>query len=51
MRKKPPLRYDAGKGAREIARERIGTVPSAKVIGSKRAKSPKHKKPITEDSE
>ncbi len=51
MRKKAPLRYDAGKGARAISRERIGTVPAAKVIGSKRTKSPKHKKPISEDSE
>lgn len=48
---KKKIPFDAGRGAREIARERIGVVPSGKVIVSKRKKPPKHKKPITEDSE
>jgi hypothetical protein len=44
-RKKP--RFDLKKEVRKLARERVGTVPSARVIQPKHArKKPKHKKPI-----
>lgn len=43
--------YDAKKEVRAIARERVGTVPSAKVIVSKLKKTPKHKRKLDEDSE
>jgi len=44
-------RFDAKKEVRAIARERVGTVPSTKVIVSKAKKPPKHKKPPVEDLE
>ncbi|MBZ5611802.1 MAG: hypothetical protein LAP38_26375 [Acidobacteriia bacterium] len=44
MRK--PKKFDQSKGVRRLARERVGTVPSPKVILPKtRRKKPKHKKP------
>jgi hypothetical protein len=40
------VKYDRGKDVRAIARERVGTVPAAKVIVPKSLrKKPKHKKP------
>ena len=39
-----PKRYDKRKVVRGIARERVGTVPSSKVIVPKTLKKPKHKK-------
>jgi hypothetical protein len=44
-------KFDQKKEVRAIARERVGTVPSSKVIAPKTSrKRPKHKKPIeTED--
>lgn len=44
-------KYDAGKDVRAIARERVGTVPAAKVMVPKTLrKKPKHKKPIEADA-
>lgn len=41
-----PKKFDAKKGVRRLARERVGTVPAARVIEPKpRRKKPKHKKP------
>jgi hypothetical protein len=43
--RKPP-KFDQEKGVRRLARERVGAVPSGKVIQPKtRRKKPKHKKP------
>ncbi len=43
-------KFDQKKEVRAIARERVGTVPSARVIVPKTArKHPKHKKPVTAD--
>lgn len=48
-RKKP--KFDVKKEIRKLARERVGTVPSARVIVPKVArKKPKHKK-LTEEPE
>jgi hypothetical protein len=45
-----PKKYDAKKAIREMARERVGTVPAHKVIVPKtQRKRPKHKKPISTD--
>lgn len=38
------IKYDRGKGARSLARERVGQPPPVKVITPKRLKKPKHKK-------
>ena len=47
-RKKP--KFDVKKEIRKLARERVGTVPAAKVIVPKRArKKPKHKKLAEEE--
>ena len=44
-------KVDSGALVREIARERVGTVPSSKVIVPKSArKKPKHKKPLTAEN-
>ncbi len=48
-RRKEPA-FDQGKGVRKLARERVGTVPSAKVIVPKaQRRKPKHKKPPGEE--
>jgi hypothetical protein len=45
MRK--PRKYSAKKEVRALARDRVGTVPSSKVMVPKNLrKNPKHKKPI-----
>lgn len=44
-------KFDEGKGVRALARERVGTVPSTKVIASKVEKKPKHKKKVDEEAE
>jgi hypothetical protein len=38
------FQYDRGKGARSLARTRVGQPPPSKVITPKRLKKPKHKK-------
>jgi hypothetical protein len=46
-RMRKPKRYNAEKVVRALARERVGTVPSPKVMVPKNLrKKPKHKKPI-----
>ena len=46
MAKKHKKRFEAGSEARRIAREVVGNPPPARVIKDKRAKPPKHKKPV-----
>jgi hypothetical protein len=47
-RKKP--KFDIDKEIRKLARERVGTVPAARVIVPKLArKKPKHKKAVEEE--
>jgi hypothetical protein len=42
--------FDLDKEIKAIARERVGTVPAARLIEPKSArKKPKHKKPIAEE--
>jgi hypothetical protein len=49
-RKKKP-KFDVDKEIRKLARERVGTVPAARVIVPKLArKKPKHKKTVEEES-
>ena len=49
MRKK--LKFDRRKEVRRLARERVGTVPSARVIEPKtKRKRPKHKKSSLNDT-
>ena len=51
MRRKKQ-RFDVKKEVRKLARERVGTVPSARVIVPKlERKKPKHKKRIEEAEE
>jgi hypothetical protein len=45
----PKKRLDRGKLVREIARERIGTVPPARPIQPKKKRKPKHKTPPGEE--
>lgn len=45
----PKKRLDRGKLVREIARERIGTVPAARPIEPKKKRKPKHKTPPGEE--
>ena len=48
MRK--PKRYNMKKAVRALARERVGMVPSPKIMVPKNLrKKPKHKKPIEEE--
>ncbi len=50
MKRKKP-RFDIDKEIRKLARERVGTVPAARVIVPKLArKKPKHKKAAEEES-
>lgn len=49
MRRKKP-KFDIDKEIRKLARERVGTVPAARVIVPKLArKKPKHKKAVEEE--
>ena len=47
------LRFDQKKEVRKLARERVGIVPAARPIEEKqdKGKKPKHKKPITPESD
>ena len=38
-------KFDQKAGVRKLARERVGSVPAAKVIQPKSRRKPKHKKP------
>ena len=39
-----PKKFDQKTGVRKLARERVGSVPAAKVIQPKSRRKPKHKK-------
>jgi len=43
--KRKPKRFGAVKAVKELARERIGTVPSGRVVPDRRTKSEKKHKP------
>ncbi len=45
------VKYDRGKGARALARRRVGQPPPSHVITPTRLKKPKHKKQIDEPPE
>jgi len=48
---KSKQKFDVKKEIRKLARERVGTVPAARVIVPKLArKKPKHKKKVGEES-
>jgi hypothetical protein len=49
MAAKKKRTFDARKEVRAIARERVGTVPSGKVIVPKAERKPKHKRPPEEE--
>jgi hypothetical protein len=51
MAKKPKKTFQAGREARRVAREIVGTPPPARILKDKRAKPPKHKKPANSDLE
>jgi hypothetical protein len=42
-RKKKPKRFQAVKAVKELARERVGTPPAAKIVLEKKKKPEKHK--------
>jgi len=48
---KKKKQFDQEAGVRRLARERVGTVPSAKVIQPKSRKKPKHRKPPGADED
>jgi len=49
---KKPSKFDQKRGVRRLARERVGAVPSTRVIEPKaRRRRPKHKKPPGADLE
>ena len=48
MPRKPRKKFQAGREARRIAREIVGTPPPARILKDKRSKPPKHKKPLRE---
>jgi hypothetical protein len=47
-RKKKAKRFQAVKAVKELARERVGTPPSERVVSNKKTNSPKHKKTLRE---
>jgi len=52
MAKKKPGKYDVPTEIRRLARERVGAVPSPKLIVPKtERKKPKHKRPPGEETE
>jgi hypothetical protein len=51
MARKRKKTFQAGREARRVAREVVGTPPPARVVADKRTKPPKHKKPLRQDSE
>jgi hypothetical protein len=51
-KKKKAQRYDIPTEIRRLARERVGAVPSPKlIVPKKQRKKPKHKRPPGEESE
>ena len=52
MAKKKPKKYDIPTEIRRLARERVGAVPSPKlIVPKKQRKKPKHKRPPGEETE
>ncbi len=52
MAKKKITKYDIPTEIRRLARERVGAVPSPKlIVPKKQRKKPKHKKPPGEEAE
>ncbi|MGB6944265.1 MAG: hypothetical protein WBE37_17825 [Bryobacteraceae bacterium] len=52
MAKKKPKKFDVPTEIRRLARERVGTVPSPKlIVPKKQRKKPKHKRPPGEETE
>jgi hypothetical protein len=52
MAKKKPKRFDVPTEIRRLARERVGAVPSPKlIVPKKQRKKPKHKQPPGEETE
>lgn len=52
MAKKKPKKYHVPTEVRKLARERVGAVPSPKVIVPKsERKKPKHKRPPSEEEQ
>jgi hypothetical protein len=50
--RKKPKKYNVPTEIRRLARERVGTVPSPKlIVPKKQRKKPKHKRPPGEDAE
>ena len=50
--KKKPKKYDVPTEIRRLARERVGGVPSPKlIVPKKERKKPKHKRPPGEEAE
>jgi hypothetical protein len=50
--KKKPKKYDVPTEIRRLARERVGAVPSPKlIVPKKQRKKPKHKRPPSEEAE
>ena len=50
MPKKRKKVFRAAREARSMAREVIGTPPPVRVLNDKRAKPPKHKKPLLDSN-
>jgi hypothetical protein len=52
MAKKKPKKFDVPTEIRRLARERVGSVPSPKlIVPKKQRKKPKHKRPPGEETE
>lgn len=44
-------KFTAAKEAKRVAREVVGRPPAGRVIANKRGKPPKHKKPLSDETE
>jgi hypothetical protein len=51
MAKKRRKTFEAGREARRIARESVGSPPPSRVVSDKRTKPSKHKKPLRQELE
>ena len=51
MARKPRKVFQAGREARRVAREIVGSPPPARILKDKRAKPPKHKKPASREQD
>jgi hypothetical protein len=48
-RRKKKSKFEKGTEARRMAREKVGTPPSERVIPNRRLKPPKHKKQLMDE--